>query len=113
MKHPICQSNHQSLHQHTTNHSVEPAFPIRIIYVWAMIFIAMALYAFTWFIMGLPLITFIQAVRNVVSVHDAMWEQVVDSILFMFEIHPIIALVGWFLYGILNSAKRDVETWRV
>jgi hypothetical protein len=93
--------------------SVPKFSKVNIIYVWALIFVAMALYAFTWFVMGLPLITFIQAAKGVLSIHDAMWEQVVDFILICFEIHPIIALVGWFIYGILNSAKRDVETWRV
>jgi hypothetical protein len=89
-----------------------PHFPVKIIYVWAMIFLAMVLYTFTWFTMGLPLMYFIEAVRNTMTTSDPMWEAVVDFILNCFLIHPIISLIGWFIYGILNSSKRDVDTWR-
>jgi hypothetical protein len=97
-------------------HTIEPpkAFnpPIRIIYLWAMIFIAMALYVVTWFTLGLPVVYFINAIRTTVTFTDPMWEGVVDFVLICFEIHPIISLIGWFIYGILNSSKRDVDTWR-
>lgn len=86
--------------------------PIQIIYLWAMIFIAMAVYTFAWFTLGLPLMYFIDAMRRSMTLYDPMWESVVDFIILCFEIHPIISLIGWFIYGILNSSKRDVDTWR-
>lgn len=86
--------------------------PVRILYVWALIFLAMALYTFTWFTLGLPLMYFIDAVRNTITFADPMWEGVVDFLLICFEIHPVVSLIGWFIYGILNSSKRDVDTWR-
>jgi hypothetical protein len=86
-----------------------------IVYVWAMIFLGMVIYTFTWFTLGLPLMYFIDAIRTSMSttVADPMWFSVVNFILLCFEIHPIISLVGWFIYGILNSTHRDVDTWRV
>ena len=91
-----------------------PHFPVKIVHVWAMIFLAMTLYTFTWFTCGLPLIYFIGACRDVINAAttDTMWIGVVDFITICFQIHPIISLIGWFIYGILNSAKRDVDTWR-
>lgn len=92
-----------------------PKFPfskVNILYVWALIFVGMVIYTITWFTLGLPLMYFIDAVRRSVTFSDPMWESVIDFITFSFEIHPIISLIGWFIYGILNSAKRDVDTWR-
>ena len=86
-----------------------------IVYVWAMVFLGMVIYTFTWFTLGLPLMYFIDAIRTSMSasITDPMWLNVVSFILLCFEIHPIISLIGWFIYGILNSTHRDVDTWRV
>lgn len=91
-----------------------PHFPVKIVYVWAMIFLAMMVYTIAWFTAGLPLIYFIAACRTVMAAGstDPMWLGVVDFITICFQIHPIISLIGWFVYGILNSSKRDVDTWR-
>ena len=55
--------------------------------------------------------TFIDVIVASVSFADP-WDQVVEFIRNCFLVHPIISLVGWFLYGIVNSMRRDVETWR-
>lgn len=91
-----------------------PIFPSRIVYVWAMVFLAMVVYALAWFSMGLVVMTFIDAVAAAASSmwDNAMWDSVIDFARNAFLIHPIISLVGWFIYGILNSMRRDVETWR-
>lgn len=86
--------------------------PVRIVYVWSLVFLGMVLYTFTWFTMGTLVMTVIDAITA--SFHFAApWDTIVESIRNCFLIHPIIALIGWFIYGILNSAKRDVDTWRV
>lgn len=41
-----------------------------------------------------------------------MMEGVIDTCLFAFEIHPAIALVGWIIYGIMHSAKRETDVYR-
>jgi hypothetical protein len=90
-----------------------PHFPVKIVVLWSYIFIAMVLYTFVWFTLGLPLIFFVDAIRtSMPATTDAMWLSVADFIILCFEIHPIISLIGWFIYGILNSSKRDVDTWR-
>lgn len=84
---------------------------VRILFVWALVFMAMVIYVFVWFSMGLVVMTFIDAI--VASANFAApWDSVVSFIRNAFLIHPIISLVGWFIYGILNSLRRDVETWR-
>lgn len=83
----------------------------RIVYVWALVFLAMVLYAFVWFSMGLVIMTFIDAIVAS-SNFAAPWDSVVEFIRNCFLIHPIISLIGWFIYGIINSMRRDVETWR-
>ena len=116
MKQSISQANNPSLHNHTNNPAVVPSFPFfpcKILYVWALVFLGMVVYAFTWFSLGLPLIYFVNAIRANMTFTDPMWNQVVDFVMFMFEINPIIALLGWLIYGILNSARRDIDTWQV
>jgi len=71
----------------------------------------MVIYVFVWFSLGLTVMTFIDVIVASVSFADP-WDQVVEFIRNCFLVHPIISLVGWFLYGIVNSMRRDVETWR-
>jgi hypothetical protein len=84
---------------------------VRIVYVWALVFLGMVIYCFVWFSMGMVVMTFIDAIIASAS-FSAPWDSVVEFCRTCFLIHPIISLVGWFLYGIINSLRRDVETWR-
>lgn len=88
-----------------------PNLPVRIVYVWALIFVAMLIYALAWFSMGLVIFPFVNAIRAAYD-FGTPWNTVADFIINCFLWHPIISLVGWFIYGILNSLKRDVDTWR-
>lgn len=92
----------------------KPMFPVKIVYVWGLVFLSMVVYVFVWFSMGLVVMTFIDAVSTAAQDMwtNPMWDSIVEFCRNAFLIHPIIALVGWFLYGILNSMRRDVETWR-
>lgn len=83
-----------------------------IVTLWGMVFIGMAVYFICWFTMGLPLIYFIDVVRDELTGLSTMGEQVIDGCLFAFEIHPAIALLGWFIYGIMHSAKRDTDVYK-
>lgn len=83
----------------------------RIVYVWTLVFLGMVLYTFIWFSLGMVVMTFMDAIVAA-SNFAAPWDSVVDFCRTCFLIHPIISLLGWFLYGILNSMRRDVETWR-
>lgn len=88
-----------------------PSFPVKIVYTWALVFLAMSVYTITWFICGIFLFPFINALTASVD-FGSQWNSVVDFIKNCFLIHPIISLLGWFIYGIINSFKRDVDTWR-
>lgn len=85
-----------------------------IVVLWGLIFIAMAVYLLCWFTVGLPLVYFINAVRvNMISSLDAYGVAVIDFVMFALEIHPVIALFGWFIYGIMHSAKKETDLYRV
>lgn len=88
-----------------------PLFPHRVVYTWTLIALGMIIYVFVWFSMGLTVMMFIDAMAASVSFADP-WNQVVEFIRNCFLIHPLIALVGWFIYGVVNSLRRDVETWK-
>lgn len=81
-----------------------------IIFLWGMIFIAMAIYTICWFTVGLPLVYFINAIRaQMVGQLDTMGLQVLNFVMYAFELNPVIALIGWLVYGIMHSAKRNVD----
>ena len=91
-----------------------PMFPCRVVYVWTLIALGMIVYVFMWFSMGMVVMTFIDVMAAAASDmwSNAMWDQVVEFIRNCFLIHPLIALVGWFIYGIVNSMRRTAETWK-
>lgn len=84
---------------------------VNIVFVWALVFLSMVLYCMVWFSMGMVVMTFIDAIVATAN-FSAPWDTVVEFCRNCFLLHPIISLVGWFIYGILNSLRRDVETWR-
>lgn len=94
--------------------SSSPMFPVRVVYTWALVLMGMVIYVFVWFSMGMVVMTFIDVMAASAAKmwNNAMWDQVVEFIRNCFLIHPIISLIGWFIYGIVNSMRRDVETWR-
>lgn len=106
--------HYQALHNPTTNLSlrqtISPSF-LRVVYVWTLITLAMIVYVIVWFSMGLTVMTFIDVMAASASFADP-WNQVLEFIRNCFLVHPIIALVGWFIYGIVNSMRRTAETWQ-
>jgi len=84
----------------------------RVLYVWFIVFLAMVIYAIAWFTCGLVVMPFIDAINSSYS-FGSEWDTIVDLVKTFFLYHPIIALIGWIIWGFLNSIKRDVEKWRV
>jgi len=85
--------------------------PIRVVYVWALVFLGMVLYVFVWFSMGIAVMTFVDSVVATFNFGDP-WDSLVTFVRNLFLFHPIISLIGWLIYGIINSMRRDVESWR-
>lgn len=84
-----------------------------IVTLWAIVFIGMAIYMIAWFTVGLPLVYFIDAVRdNMTENLTATGRAVIDTVMFAFEINPVIALAGWFIYGFAHSAKKETDLYR-
>jgi len=88
-----------------------PFGKVRVLYVWAIVFIAMCVYAVAWFTAGMIVMPFIDALTSSYD-FGSQWNQVVALIKTLFLWHPIIALVGWIIWGFLNSVKRDIDRWR-
>jgi hypothetical protein len=86
--------------------------PVQIVYVWAVVFIAMGVYAIVWFTNGIWVMMLIDSLTSSYTFAEP-WATVVNFVRWAFLIHPVIALLFWFLYGALNSVKRDVDQWRV
>jgi len=75
----------------------------------------MIVYVIMWFSMGMVVMTFIDVMAAAASNmwSNSLWDSVVEFIRNCFLIHPIIALVGWFVYGVINSLRRDIEqNWK-
>lgn len=87
-------------------------FPVRVVMVWVMVFIAIVVYAMAWFTIGSVAMTFINACLNSFD-FGSPWTAVVELIKNIILWHPIISLFGWILWGFLNSMRRDVRTWEV
>jgi len=85
---------------------------VNVVYVWALVFLGMVLYTMVWFICGIFIMTFIDAITANFSFGQP-WDSLVDLVTTIFLYHPVIALFGWIIYGILNSMRRDVEEWKV
>jgi len=88
----------------------QPNIRSRIIWTWASVMLGLILYAFFWFITGLvlmPIIDIVVASYNFPS----SWTSVVTLIRNVILYHPIIAMFGFILWGILNSSRRDTPTW--
>jgi sterol desaturase/sphingolipid hydroxylase (fatty acid hydroxylase superfamily) len=88
-----------------------PSFPVKIVYVWFLVFISMCIYTVAWFACGLLVFPFISAVQSTMST-DSSVDTIVTFIKACFLYHPIVALLSWFAYGIINSFRRDEQSWR-
>lgn len=86
--------------------------PIRIVWVWTMVFLGIVLYAIAWFTLGTAAMAVISAIEGSYT-FAAPWSSVVDQIKKVILWHPIFAMIGWLLWGFLNSMKREVRTWQV
>lgn len=83
-----------------------------IVTLWSMVFLGMAVYIIIWFSIGLPLVYFIDATRDLLVAHlDSTGIMIVNTVLYAFEIHPAIAIFGWIIYGIMHSGKRSTNVY--
>ncbi len=82
-----------------------------ILYTWAIVFIAMAVYAAAWFMAGLIVMPFIDAITASFTFAEP-WDSVVTFVRLCFLYHPVIAMIGWFIYGILQSISHGRTTYQ-
>lgn len=86
--------------------------PTRIVYVWALVFLAIIFYAMAWYVFGWVIMEYISAVEAAYTFQPPL-DSVVSLIKNVIAWHPIIALLGWILWGFLNSMRRDIRTYEV
>lgn len=85
-------------------------FPVRIAWVWAMVFLAIIVYASVWFMFGYMVMEIISAIEASYTFTSPLAETV-TLLKYVIAWHPIIAMFGWILWGFLNSMRRDVRTY--
>src|SRR3989337_1739673 len=77
---------------------------VQIAYVWAMVFMGICIYAMFWFIFGMMLYNVIGSIESA-YVFQSPADNTVTLIKNVIAWHPIIAMFGWLLWGILNSMR--------
>jgi hypothetical protein len=82
------------------------------VFVWVFVLLAIVTYAFAYYTIGSVALIFIDAVTNSIN-FPAPWDSILIIMKNVVYYHPLIALFGWILWGILNSMKRDVRTWEM
>lgn len=85
-------------------------FPVRIAVLWALVLIAMVVYAFAWFSMMWFIWPFIDAFEAAVTL-DPPFDTTVTIIKNAIAWNPVIALAGWIIYGYINSSRRGVRSY--
>lgn len=88
-----------------------PSLPLNIVMTWFEVFLAMAIYTVGWFACGLFVFPFISAIQSSMT-FDSQVNTVITFIKACFLYHPIIALLGWFIYGILQSFIKGRYSWQ-
>lgn len=78
--------------------------------VWSIVFIGIVLYSFAWFVFGRMLMTLIGSIEASYSFPEPS-NNTVEVIKYVIAWHPLVAMFGWILYGLLNSMKRDRVTY--
>lgn len=63
-----------------------------------------------WFVFGMTLFQIITAVESAYTFTGTA-AQVVDLLKAVVAYHPVFALVGWLVWGYINSSRRSVRTY--
>lgn len=85
---------------------IQPTLRSRLVFTWASALMAMGIFAFIYFIVGLvlfPIIDLVAASYN----FDSTWLATVDLIKNVILYSPIIMFVGVLVWGIRNSSRRS------
>jgi len=90
--------------------NVEGNFPVRIAYVWAMVFVGICIYAMFWFMFGWAAFSVIEAVEAGYT-FTGQASFVVELLKNVIAYHPLLAMVGWLLWGYINSQRRDERAY--
>lgn len=92
--------------------SLKPRLPSNIVLTWAMVFIGIVFYAVAWFTFGIVALTVIDSITTAFS-FEAPWDSVVEFCRNVVLLHPIFAMVGWLIWGFIDSMRKPVKTWEV
>jgi len=79
--------------------------PIRLTYVWGCVLVAIIIYALIWYTFGTLIMTYIKAVEGVAG-FTGLTADVSTIIKTVIAWHPFLALMGWLVWGFLNSLRK-------
>jgi hypothetical protein len=91
---------------------IRSSLKVRIVFTWAQVFIGLVLYAIFWYIFGMMAMQVMGAIDSYYTFLSP-FDSTVDLIKKVLAWHPIIAMFGWLLWGILNSTRREPVTYEV
>ena len=90
-----------------------PLMPVRIIFTWTMVGLAIVIYSICWFALSPVVTTVLTALESALTL-TAEQQVVFDLITMALYWNPVLALFGWLIWGYLNSFRRtDADSWRV
>ena len=82
----------------------------RIIFTWSLVLLGLLVYMVCWFVMSLIFMPILDVFTTAYAI-SAPWDSIVTLLRNVFLWHPLFAIFGWILYGILNSSRKDIQTW--
>ena len=83
---------------------------VNVAYVWTVVLLAIVLYAVTWYVLGSLFMPFVEAIEA-----NYTFPPPLDSTTVFIKnvviYHPLFALLGWLVWGFLNSQRRSREVF--
>lgn len=81
---------------------------IAIIFTWPVVFLALVLYAFAFYVNAFWLFELIDALTTASPALSGPEASAVLTVMrYCIRLHPLSAIVGWLLWGFLSSMRRD------
>lgn len=88
-------------------------YPVRIVWVWGMVLMGILLYTMMWFIFGRVVFEVILAMEGAFNFSISPIDNIANLLKYVIAWHPLFAIFGWFLWGYLNSMRREVREYEV
>ena len=79
-----------------------------VVYAWVIVLVLMFTYAVVWFTAGWAAMKFVDTAEEQFTFSDRE-SGIITLAKNIFAWHPVIVFIGYLLYAIVNSQRRDVR----